>query len=60
MNEVYVQIKQVYGNRVIYPACTKAQHFADIAGTKTLTMAAIQHIKCLGFEVKVQQEVVQL
>jgi hypothetical protein len=43
--------RQVYGNRVIYPHCATARNFARIAGTKTLTLAALQQIKNLGFEI---------
>lgn len=52
---ITVEIKNVYGNTTIYPVCAKAKLFADIAGTKTLTFAAIHKIKFLGFEVIVQQ-----
>lgn len=43
--------RNVYGNRVIYPHCATAQNFARIAGTKTLTLTALQQIKNLGFEI---------
>jgi hypothetical protein len=43
--------RNVYGNRVIYPHCPTARNFARIAGTKTLTLAALQQIKNLGFEI---------
>ena len=43
--------RNVYGNRVIYPHCATARNFARIAGTKTLTLAALQQIKNLGFEI---------
>ena len=43
--------RNVYGNRVIYPHCATARNFARIAGTKTLTIAALQQIKNLGFEI---------
>ena len=43
--------RNVYGNKVIYPHCATARNFARIAGTKTLTLAALQHIKNLGFEI---------
>lgn len=49
--KIEVEIKQVYGNRTIYPLCEKAQAFARIAGTKVLTSQAVEHIKALGYEV---------
>ena len=49
--QIQVITRNVYGNRVIYPHCDTAKHFARIAGTKTLTIAALQQIKNLGFEI---------
>lgn len=58
--EITVIIKSVYGNEMIYPICDKALAFAKLAGTKTLSHAAIQQIKALGFAVKVQTNAIQL
>ena len=49
--EIIVKIETVYGNEVIRPVCEKAKLFASIAGTKTLTRAAINYIKQLGYSV---------
>lgn len=51
-----VKIKDVYGNRTIYPVNETASVFARIAGTKTLTMPTVQKMKQLGYEVLVQNE----
>ena len=48
---VTVCIRRVYSNAVIYPADANAKFFAAIAGTKTLTVPALQQIKNLGFEI---------
>ena len=53
---ITVQIKNVYGNTTIYPVCPRAQLFASIAGTKTLTQAAINDIKSLGYAINVQPQ----
>ena len=53
---IKVKIKDVYGTATIYPLCDKAQTFAAIAGTKTLTRATIKHIKALGYEIQVLSE----
>jgi hypothetical protein len=53
---VTVTIKSIYGNQAIYPACERADAFASIAGTRTLTPQVIKQIKALGYEVRVQQE----
>lgn len=52
--EIFVTVKDVYGVRKIYPACDRAQKFARIAGTKTLTNEAIEAIKALGYTVSVR------
>lgn len=55
MNTITVELKSIYGVQAIYPACHASKLFAQIAGTKTLTRAAIAHIKNLGFTVEVKQ-----
>lgn len=54
--EIIVKIKDVYGKRVIYPVCVHAEEFAKLAGTKTLTDAAIKSIRALGFKVTLEQQ----
>jgi hypothetical protein len=51
--EIIVRIDRNYGNRVIYPICDTAKHFAELAGTTTLTPKTVETIKKLGYEVKV-------
>lgn len=51
MQSVTVTVRRVYGCPVIYPANETARTFARIAGTKTLTLEALQHIKTLGFPI---------
>jgi len=48
---IYVNERSVYGNTMVYPACDKAKAFANIAGTKTLTLETVQQIKNLGYDV---------
>jgi hypothetical protein len=53
MNDVIeVEVKDVYGVLKYYPICERAQLFADIAGTKTLTLHAIKKIEALGYSIK--------
>lgn len=52
MKVVEVNLKSVYGEVKAYPANEAAQLFADIAGTKTLTMEALRKIQALGYEIK--------
>lgn len=58
--EIIVRVRDVYGVRKIYPVCDKAWQFAQIAGTKTLTPQAIEHIKAIGFRVIVEQPEIRL
>lgn len=55
MNSITVEIKQVYGNEVIYPVCENSKLFAQIAGTKTLTRNTLRDIKALGYAIEVKQ-----
>lgn len=50
---ITVTVRDVYGNRTIYPACDTAKLFARLAGTKTLTPAALDTIRALGYTVTV-------
>jgi phage replication-related protein YjqB (UPF0714/DUF867 family) len=50
---IQVTIKNVYGNRLIYPACNKAKAFAHLTGKKTLSDYNISTIKRLGYTVEV-------
>lgn len=53
---VTVTVRQVYGCPVIYPFDATAKHFAAIAGTKTLTHNALQHIRALGYQINEHRE----
>ena len=50
-NTIKVEVKDVYGVLKYYPLCEKAQLFADIAGTKTLTVQVIKKIEALGYSI---------
>ena len=56
MTAIHVQIKNVYGNELVYPACESARYFAKIAGTSTLTPHTIYCVKSLGYKVIVQPQ----
>lgn len=53
MDKITVRIDKVYGNKTVYPVCEKAQWFANLAGTRTLTEQAIGLIKKLGYMIEV-------
>ena len=50
---IQVQIKNVYGNELIYPICSNAKTFADIANSKSLTFETIQLIKKFGYTIEI-------
>lgn len=54
MNQsIQVRIVSQFGNERIFPVCETAKNFAAIAKCVTLTRDVIDHIKAIGFEVKV-------
>ena len=56
MTTLTVTVKNVYGNRTIYPACGVSRKLADLIGTKTFTPRALEQIKGLGYTVAVEQQ----
>jgi len=48
---ITIQTKSVYGIEAHYPVCDKAQSFAQIAGTKTLTVKTLKLIQMLGYDI---------
>ena len=54
MTAIKVEIKSVFGNEKIYPACPVAEGFCKLINQKTLTERDINCIKELGYEVQVQ------
>jgi hypothetical protein len=58
MTALTVTIKNVFGNRTIYPACDLSHKLADLIGTKTFTDRAVEQIKGLGYTFTVQPETI--
>jgi hypothetical protein len=50
---IQVEIKTVYGQAKVYPACDAAKTFAQLANATTLTAANVRLIKSLGYRVEV-------
>lgn len=48
---VAVEVRNVYGNELIYPVNEPAKIFASLTGNKTLNLVDLQRIQALGFEV---------
>jgi hypothetical protein len=57
---ITVRVRNVYGNKTVYPVCDKAQIFAQLAGHSTLTRATLDGIRRLGYLIEVQQEEVKV
>jgi len=58
--KITVRVRNVYGNKTVYPVCDKAQIFAQLAGHSTLTRATLDGIRRLGYLIEVQQEEVEV
>ena len=48
-----LRVDRVYGNLTIYPDCERSRLLAEIAGTKSLTPAALRKIAKLGYSFRV-------
>ena len=53
--KIVVKVKNIYGNKTVYPVCEDAKLFARIAGHSTLTSMTIDLIKRLGYVIEVEQ-----
>lgn len=51
MTQITVEIKNVFGVNKIYPVCSIAKLFAEIANTKTLSKSNIKIIEELGYSI---------
>jgi hypothetical protein len=58
--KITVRVRNIYGNKTVYPVCDKAQIFAQLAGHSTLTRATLDGIRRLGYLIEVQQEEVEV
>ena len=57
---ITIKFKDVYGNRLVYPVCANARHFANIAGTKTLSTPVLKTIEAMGYDIQIEQEALSL
>jgi len=44
-----IEIKNVYGNELVYPICDKALKLCSLTGQKTFSKGAISTLKLLGY-----------
>ena len=57
---ITVRVKNIYGNKTVYPACPKSKIFAQLAGHSTLTPATLDCIRRLGYLINVEQQYVEV
>ena len=55
MPTITIALQEVYGTARAYPNCSRSRIFADMLETKTLTAAALRHIRELGYEIQVSK-----
>ena len=55
--ELKVEIKDVYGQELVYPACRLSRSFAALTQCKTLTPHAIKEIKTMGYTFTTEKKV---
>jgi len=53
--KIIIRVDKNYGIETAYPACDRAQIFARIAGTKTLTRNTLRDIDALGYQIEIEQ-----
>ena len=57
MNDIFlIKIRNVYGNRMIYPVNDLALSFSKLIGKKTFNKGEIDIITDIGFKVQVEQQ----
>jgi hypothetical protein len=49
---ITVEVRNVYGNEMVYPACDTSKLFARIANRTTLNASILNDIAQLGYQVK--------
>lgn len=52
--QITIQVRNVYGNETIYPACPTSAFFCGLAGTKTITAEMMRMIIAQGYEITVE------
>jgi len=57
---ITVRVRNVYGNKTVYPVCDKAKIFAQLAGHSTLTSMTLDCIRRLGYLIEVEQQLVEV
>ena len=51
---IYVTVKNVYGNDLVYPACDDSRAFAQLTNSKTFNANQLHTIRALGYNIVVK------
>lgn len=51
MKSITIEIKIIYGNKLIYPVCESAVKFASLVNAKTFNLNQLRIIRDLGYEI---------
>ncbi len=51
MQEIQIEVRDVYGTPRAYPVCETARAFAQIAETSTLTLRVLVAIEKMGYDI---------
>ena len=54
--DIFIKVRNVYGNNLAYPDCRNSKRFAELANTETLTPRSLKIIQQLGFKIKVRAD----
>lgn len=58
--EIFVTVKSVYGNSLVYPACDKSKLLAELIGKKTFDRQSLFIIKSLGYIIVIKHPEMEL
>lgn len=47
--QIVIEVRDVYGNQLVYPVCDTAKRFCRLTGRKTFTHADLIEIEGLGY-----------
>lgn len=53
---IMIEVRNVYGNETIYPACEVSTKFAHMLGQKTLTRKNLKDIAAIGFDIQTKPQ----
>lgn len=58
--KLHLNIKNVYGKELLYPACSFGKMICKLKGTTTITQADILILESAGYEVKILNKLVEM